>query len=87
MQTNSSFRPWNDKRFCGVILYSRVMDSTSLNLLTINGVVSVTFTPPLESAQYGELYELTREVETDTELVQALRVAADRWDRKIKINR
>ena len=59
--------------------------STELNLLTREGIVSVEFTPPLDQDQYSELYDIARDSETREALVAAVKRAARRWKRKVKI--
>jgi hypothetical protein len=53
--------------------------SNTLNLLTVNRVVRVTFTPPLSTIHYEELHEIGRKCEYDYELKAAVADAANRW--------
>jgi len=59
------------------------MDSTSLNLLTRDGALAVTFLPALTARQYSELYDLALNADTADQLSAAVRTAAGRWGTKV----
>jgi len=59
------------------------MDSTTLNLLTRDGVVTVLIVPSLDSDHYSELYEIVCGVESGDELRAGVRAACDKWGRTV----
>jgi len=60
------------------------MDSTSLSLLTPDGVVTVFISPALDSVHYGELHNAVCEVNTADELRIAVKAVCDRWGRSVQ---
>lgn len=60
--------------------------STSLNLLTRDGAICVTFSPALEPPQYDQLYDLTKSVETQDDLCKVVLALASRWNRQVIID-
>jgi len=60
------------------------VESTILNLLTRDGMVSVEFTPPLENEHYTLLYLVTQEASTADDMREAITVAASGWSRKVR---
>jgi hypothetical protein len=59
------------------------MDSTTLNLLTRDGVLTVLIVPGLEADHYSELHKAVCEAETPDELRAAVKAACDRWGREV----
>ena len=59
------------------------MDSTTLNLLTRDGMVTVLIVPALEAEHYGELHTAVCDAETAQELRAAVKSACDRWGREV----
>jgi hypothetical protein len=63
------------------------MDRTTLNLLTRDGALAVSFTPALTPAQYGELYEIACDYDDTAEaMAAAVKEAAARWGIKVAID-
>ena len=62
------------------------MDSTSLNLLTRDGALAVTFLPALTARQYAELYDLALNADTADQLSAAVRTAAGRWGANVTVD-
>ena len=57
------------------------MQSTSINLLTRDGALSVTFAPALTSPQYDQLlHELKSDGDTRAELTTLLHSLGRQWD-------
>ena len=54
-------------------------DQTTLNLLTRDGAVTVTFSAKLTAEQYAQLFELTRRAETKLDLEVVLASVASEW--------
>jgi hypothetical protein len=61
-------------------------DPTTLNLLTRDGVVTVTIKPPLDSDHYPELHDIVCDAETADELRDGVRMACNRWGREVQFN-
>jgi hypothetical protein len=59
------------------------MDSTTLNLLTRDGVVTVLIVPSLNSDHYAELYEIVRSIETAAQLRTAVMAACKKSGRTV----
>ena len=59
------------------------MDSTTLNLLTPDGVLTVLIVPELSTDHYAELHKLVCEIEAADELRAVVRTACERWDRSV----
>jgi hypothetical protein len=59
------------------------VDSTTLNLLTRDGVVTVLVIPALEADHYAELHTKVCDVETADELREVVKAACDRWGRTV----
>jgi hypothetical protein len=59
------------------------MDSTTLNLLTRDGVVTVRIVPALESDHYAKLHDAVRDAETAGELRAAVKRLCDEWNRTV----
>ena len=56
------------------------MESTTLNLLTRDGTVTVQITPVLDSEHYSELYEIAQHSSDDAnQLRAAVSKACNRW--------
>jgi hypothetical protein len=64
----------------------RMEDSTALNLLTREGVVTVTLTPALQERQYAELYDIVAFCATKEEMRQCVTKAAERWGIGVKFD-
>jgi len=62
------------------------MECTSLNLLTRDGALAVTFTPALTAQQYAELYDLACSADTANEMSSAVQSAAERWGTDVVID-
>jgi len=56
---------------------------TRLHLLTVDGAVAVTFVPELETAQYSELFGLSRDFVSAEALREIVTAAAKRWGREV----
>jgi hypothetical protein len=61
-------------------------NSTTLNLLTREGAICVTFTPGLEPSQYDELHQFSEIIEYQYELEIALKEMGNRWGREVIID-
>ena len=59
------------------------MDSTTLNLLTRDGIVTVLIVPSLDSDCYSELYDIVCGAETADELRRLVKAACEIWDRTV----
>jgi hypothetical protein len=59
------------------------MDSTTLNLLTRDGIVTVLIMPSLEADDYSELYEIVCDAETADELRASVNRACQGWGRTV----
>ena len=55
------------------------MDSTTLELLTKDGILNVSIVPSLDSEHYDELHDVVCESQTTKELRDKLKAACDRW--------
>jgi hypothetical protein len=63
------------------------MKSTHLDLLTREGVLSVKFTPELDQEHYAELVDIVvNSADGTQQLSDAIRQAANRWDRLVMID-
>ena len=63
------------------------MESTILNLLTRDGVVTVVIVPPLESDHYSELYDLVcHQSEDADQLRTAVRTVCERWGSAVRFS-
>ena len=60
--------------------------STTLNLLTREGAMTVTFVPPLEPNQYDELSEVVVRIETPHELMNSMKSLGRKWNRDVTID-
>ena len=73
------------QRIVGLVQSAR-MESTHLDLLTRNGSIAVTFTPPIDQEHYTELNSLVRQCDDERELKSAIIQAAYRWGRSVEID-
>lgn len=62
------------------------MQSTTLNLLTRDGAVTVTYEAELSEPQYAKLYECVQEAQTRQELKECIAMAANEWGIKAIID-
>jgi hypothetical protein len=60
------------------------MESTLLNLLTRDGMLTVEITPELDSEHYTLLHLATKDASTADDMREAITVATGGWDRKVK---
>jgi hypothetical protein len=67
--------------------FDLAMQSTSINLLTRDGALSVTFAPALTSPQYDQLLrELKNDGTTKADLTALLHSLAGQWRCKVEID-
>jgi len=59
------------------------MESTTLNLLTRDGIVTVFIVPALASDDYAAFYDIVRSAETPDELREKLKAASEQWNRTV----
>jgi len=59
------------------------VDSTTLNLLTRDGAVTVLISPALEADHYAELHEAVRDAETAEEMREVVKAVCDRLGREV----
>jgi hypothetical protein len=62
------------------------MECTSLNLLTRDGALGITFTPALTPDQYSELLGLAFDSGTADEMSAAIKSAAGRWGAEVVVD-
>lgn len=60
--------------------------STTLNLLTRDGGIRVTFTPALEPSQYDQLLDVSTKSDDAPHLTHLLSTLAHAWGRMVKID-
>jgi hypothetical protein len=58
-------------------------DSTFLNLLTLDGIAKVTFSPALAPEHYQELFYLSRQCDREIDLQMRIAAAAQKWGRTV----
>ena len=59
------------------------MDSTTLNLLTRDGIVTVLIVPSLGTDHYFELYDIVCGADTADELRRLVQAACQKWERAV----
>jgi hypothetical protein len=59
------------------------MDSTTLDLLTREGVLTVLITPALDDDHYAQLHDAVCDSDTADELRVRVRAACDGWGRTV----
>ena len=59
------------------------MDSTTLNLLTRDGIVTVLIVPAIDPDQYGELHDIVHAAETADDLKKSIQEACARWGQTV----
>jgi len=59
------------------------VDSTTLNLLTPDGVLTVLIVPALDTDHYAELHAAVCDAETADDLRSVVTTACERWDRSV----
>lgn len=69
-----------------IILNAMAGQETSFDLLSPEGVVTVTFSGKLTEEQYSELYRATRGAENQLELKTILLMIAAEWEMKAQFN-
>ena len=62
------------------------MECTTLNLLTRDGALGVTFSPALSAQQYSELNDLAADADSADELSAAIKSAARRWGAEVIVD-
>jgi hypothetical protein len=59
------------------------MDSTTLNLLNRDGIVTVLIVPSLDTDCYSELYDIVCGADTADVLRRLVKVACEKWGRTV----
>lgn len=62
------------------------MECTTLNLLTRDGALGVTFRPALTPEQYSELYDLVGDADSADEMSAAVKIAAGQWGAEVVVD-
>src|SRR5262245_2094972 len=71
-------------RFSPAALWGLVVETTTLNLLTRDGVVTILIAPALDNKHYSELHDIVyNKSESADDLWAGIRAACGRWGRTV----